>query len=231
MLPPGDREPAEEGEGEGVFAPRSTPELGVRLGLSMRVRERSRSLVFDFDFVGATASDGVWSGSEPEWLAERPFRNESGVCGADGTAIPLTAGALSKSSPRRCSLGYLCGSAGGWMRDSEECSWVVESDGRLSRAGGGGWFCEWGIWWLRKRFRSWSGPCLADKGAGVGGGEPSAGVSGGVTWRGVTGSERVLMLDFLENRNREEAPRDGCGAGEVGWVGLPSGGGVLVGEA
>lgn len=45
--------------------------------------------------------------------------------------------------------------------------------------------------------------------AGVGGGEPSPGVSGGVP-SGVTGEEAKLMLDFLENLNREEVLREAC---------------------
>lgn len=46
-----------------------------------------------------------------------------------------------------------------------------EESGRASTSGVEGWVgrrageegccCGWGMWWLRKRLRSWRGPCLA----------------------------------------------------------------------
>ena len=75
---------------------------------------------------------------------------------------------VSKSRPRRCCWGWRWGSAGVWgeVELGELCCEEGVALEELEE-GWGRW--EWGMWWLRKRLRSWRGPCFGAEVAGEGG--------------------------------------------------------------
>lgn len=95
-------------------------------------------------------------------------------------------------------------------------SGTARTSGVETWVGEWGWCCGWGMWWLRKRLRSWRGPCLAGEEEWAGDGRAGGG-------RGGMGMEAKEGLRVAK-RKRERGDsglvvrRVGCGGTRSGAV-------------